>query len=145
MQAWQRGVVAGGAMGLQRAQGVVVAGVQRNGFAAALRRHLNGAGKGLLQFGAQMLHLGRQPRLRQSLGVEQALAKRRAPSRLATLPDDQLVAHFLFPGAQLPPHMAVRQANGARGGRYRALVAHRLQHVHHRVAQQGCAPGGQGG
>ena len=109
-----------------------------------IKDHFNRTGERLLQLSAQMLHLRRQARLGQTLGVEQTLPKRRQARRLAALPHDQLVSHFLFPGAQLAPHVAVRQTNGARGGRDRALVAHRLQHVHHRVAQQGSAPGGQG-
>ena len=46
----------------------------------------------------------------------------------------QRAAERLFPVLEFTPHMAVGKAECARGGRDGAVLAHRLQHLHQRIA-----------
>ncbi|MCY1362485.1 hypothetical protein D9M69_492050 [compost metagenome] len=84
------GVHAGGQV-LQFGERVVVAGVEREHFAAAGRR-FERPGKRALQLGAQVFHLRPQARLRQPLGHQQALPERAEHGGLAPFPDDEFLA-----------------------------------------------------
>ena len=125
---------------LQLGQRMVVAGVERDhvagtGARGVVERHRERA----LQLGTQAFHLRSQPGLRQPFGHQQALAKGREPRGLAAFPEDQSLPQLGFPVLQLPPHVAVRKVQLARRAGNRATAAQGVQHIHHRVAQQGGA------
>ena len=129
----QAGVLAGQV--LQRAERVVVAGVQAQHLGALVKH----AGQGTFQLGAQGLDLRSQPGLGQALGPQQLVGKRGQAGGLPTVPQDEGLAHFNFPLFQLAPHMAIRQTQLPRCPRNGAALPGGLQQIKQRVAQQRAA------
>ena len=101
----------------QRAQGVVMAGIQGDDMGVVIKRH----GEGTFQISAQGLNLRRQPGLRLALGPHQLGAKFGQACRLAFFPHHQLIAELVFPALELTPDVTVRQTQRTRSGRDGAL------------------------
>ena len=116
----------------QRRQRRVVAGIQRQDVGIVVK----GTRKCALDVAAQCLDLRRQPGLRLAFSPEQLFAEFRQARALAFVPDDQGAPQRLLPRLERAPNMAVGQIERARGFGYGAVLAHRMQHVHQRVAYQ---------
>ena len=87
----------------------------------------------------QRLDLRRQPGLRLALGPQQLVAELGELRRAALLAAHQRMAQRLLPALEFAPDVAVRQAECPRRGRDRAVLAHRVQQFHERIADQRAA------
>ena len=116
----------------ERHERLIVAGMEGE----HMRAFVEGHGEGALQVGAQGLDLRQQARLGLALGPQQLGAEVGQARGLALLPQDQGLAERGVPALELAPDMPIRQAELARGGRDRTLVADRLQQIEQRIADQ---------
>ena len=89
----------------QAAEGLVMAGIQRDNMGRVIKGHRKAA----FEFGAQALDVWCQAGLCLALCPHQLGAEFAQLGGLPLLPHHQLLAKFVFPAFQVAPNMAVRQ------------------------------------